>query len=112
MTRGEIWRVRIPFAPGHAQAGDRPALIVQDNSLIVALPTVLIIPFTSAPGASRFPGTLIVQPDGQNGLTLPSVALIFQLRALDKRDCVQRLGILDSQTLDQIFVILDKLLGR
>jgi mRNA-degrading endonuclease toxin of MazEF toxin-antitoxin module len=32
MKRGEVWRVRIPFAPGHAQAGDRPALIVQSVS--------------------------------------------------------------------------------
>jgi mRNA interferase MazF len=112
MRRGEIWRVRIPFASGHAQAGDRPALIVQEDSLIIALPTVLIVPFTSTPGASRFPGTLIVQPDGQNGLTLPSVALVFQLRALDKRDCVQQLGVIDTPTLDQVFVVLDQLLRR
>jgi mRNA-degrading endonuclease toxin of MazEF toxin-antitoxin module len=48
MRRGEIWRVRIPFAPGRAQAGDRPALIVQNDPFIASLPTVLIVPFTSA----------------------------------------------------------------
>lgn len=112
MTRGEIWRVRIPFAPGHAQAGERPAIIAQADLLIASLPTVLIVPFTSTPGAARFAGTLLVQPDGRNGLTTPSIALVFQLRALDKRDLIQRLGILDAQTLDEVFSLLDQLTGR
>jgi mRNA interferase MazF len=110
MTRGEVWRVRIPLAPGHAQAGTRPALIVQNDSLIASLPTVLIIPFTSTSGAARFPGTIAVSPDGQNGLTVPSVALVFQLRALDKRDCQQRIGVLDSKTLDGVLALIDQLI--
>ena len=112
MTRGEVWRVHIPFAPGHAQAGNRPALIVQADPFIASLPTVLIVPFTSTLAAARFAGTLVVQPDSQNGLTVPSVALVFQLRAVDKRDCLQRLGILNIQTLEQILVLLDQLTGR
>jgi mRNA interferase MazF len=112
MTRGEVWRVRIPYASGHAQAGERPAIVVQADPLIASLPTVLIVPFTSTAGASRFAGTLTVSPDAQNGLSLPSVALVFQLRALDKREFVQRLGVLDAQTLDQVFALLDQLTGR
>jgi mRNA interferase MazF len=110
MRRGEVWRVRIPFAPGHAQAGDRPALIVQNDPFIASLPTVLIVPFTSTMAAARFSGTLIVSPDGQNGLTVPSVALAFQLRALDKRDCLQRLGVLDAATLDRVLALIDQLI--
>lgn len=110
MNRGEIWRVRIPFAPGHAQAGERPALIVQNNPFTSSLPTVLIVPFTSTPGATRFPGTLVVQPDGRNGLKLPSVALVFQLRALDKRSCQQRLGVLDQSVFDDVLALIDHLI--
>jgi hypothetical protein len=54
----------------------------------------------------------LVSPDGQNGLTVPSVALIFQATAIDKTNCLPRLGVLDSRTLDQIFAELDKLTGR
>ncbi len=110
MKRGEVWRVRIPFTSGHAQAGDRPALIVQNDSYLGSLPTVLIIPFTSAAGAGRFAGTISIQPDGANGLTLPSIALVFQLRAVDKRDCLQRLGVLDDQTLSKLTSILADLI--
>lgn len=69
----------------------RPAVLVQDDSFLAALPTVLIVPFTGSRSALRFPGTVLVQPDGQNGLTAPSVALVFQTRALDQRSCLQRL---------------------
>jgi mRNA interferase MazF len=85
---------------------------VQEDSFNASLPTVLVIPFTSTATAKRFPGTLVVQPDGQNGLTLPSVALVFQLTALDQRDCLLCLGVLDAQTLDQVFAVMDQLTGR
>jgi mRNA interferase MazF len=55
---------------------------------------------------------VLVQPDGQNGLTVPSVALVFQLRALDKRFYLRRLGVLDPATLGQLFAELDKLTWR
>ena len=112
MHKGEVWRVRLPAASGHRQAGERPAVIVQEATFIASLPTVFVIPFTSSVAASRFPGTLVVQPDGQNGLTLPSVALVFQFGPVDKRDCLHRLGVLDDQTLNQPFALVDQLTGR
>jgi mRNA interferase MazF len=110
MKRGEVWRVSLPTVPGHTQAGRRPAVIVQDDQFSTSLP--LVVPFTGTQAAARFPGTLLVPPDVQNGLAVPSVALVFQLTALDQRNCLQRLGILDSATLNQIFSLLDKLTGR
>ena len=112
MKRGEIWRVNLPTVPGHPQSGIRPAVIVQEDRATASLPTVLIVPFTGTKAATRFPGTLAVQPDAQNGLTMPSVALVFQLTAIDKSNCLQLLGVLDPATLDQLFAALDKLTGR
>jgi mRNA interferase MazF len=98
--------------PGHTQGGIRPAIIVQEDQATASLPTVLIVPFTGTQAALRFPGTLAVQADGRNGLTVPSVALVFQLTALDQSNCLQYLGELDPATLNQIFAELDKLTGR
>jgi mRNA interferase MazF len=112
VQRGEVWQVDLPITPGHAQVGERPALIVQADPFIATLPTVSIVPFTGTRSAARFPATVLVQPAGQNGLTVPSIALVFQMRALDKRYFRHRLGILDAATLDRIFAELDKLTGR
>jgi mRNA-degrading endonuclease toxin of MazEF toxin-antitoxin module len=71
-----------------------------------------MVPFTSTQAALRFPGTRAVQPDGRNGLTVTSVALVFQLTALDQSNFLQYLGQLDPATLDQLFAALDKRTGR
>ncbi len=82
MQQGEIWRVQLPFGGGREQAGERPALIIQANSFMQTLPLILVVPFTGELAASRFDGTLTVQPDKLNGLTKASVALVFQTRAI------------------------------
>lgn len=109
MKKGEVWRVRFPSVSGHTQAGERPAVIVQNEPYLSALPIVWIVPFTGKLAAARFPGTITVQPDGQNGLTLPSVALVFQLSAQDKTNLLDYLGELDSQSLDQILDLIEKI---
>lgn len=111
MRRGEVWRVRLPPASGHAQSGDRPALVVQNDVFTATLPTVLVVPFTGNVAAARFAGTLRVDPDGKNGLTTPSIALAFQLRAIDQRDCVQRLGEVDAATLAVVISLIKDLAG-
>jgi mRNA interferase MazF len=111
MKKGDIWRVSIPAAPGHAQTGERPAIILQELAFNNSLATTMIVPLTSKLAAARFSGTLIVQPDANNGLTAPSVALVFQLRTLDQRNCLTRMGTLDSTILDQVFDKLDELTG-
>jgi mRNA interferase MazF len=109
MKKGEVWRVRFPTAPGRTQAGERPAVIVQNEPSLSSSPVVLAVPFTSQLAATRFAGTLQVQPDGLNGLSMPSVALIFQLGAQDKRNLLNRLGELDPTTLDAIPAIVRQL---
>ena len=111
MKKGEVWRVRLPAASGHAQTGDRPAIIVQNDQHIAALPTVLVVPLTGTRAASRFLGTVAIQPDGRNGLTIPSVALVFQVRALDKNALLPRMGEVDASTLDQVMQTLVDLTG-
>lgn len=110
MKKGEVWRVRMPVDAGRAQAGERPAIIMQNEPYLTALPTILIIPFTSNLATSRFGGTLVVQPTGGNGLFTPSVALVFQLSAQDRRNVLYRLGDLDANTLGLVEALVQKLL--
>jgi mRNA interferase MazF len=109
MLKGEVWRVRLPTGVGHKQAGERPAVVVQNAPFIASLPTVVVIPFTGTLAAARFSGTLVVQPDRTNGLTVPSVALVFQVGAVDKQALLVRLGTLDPSTLGQLLSLLHQL---
>jgi mRNA interferase MazF len=72
---------------------------------------VMVIPFTSQLGAKRFPHTIVVQPTAQNGLTMESILLVSQLRAIDVRRLQATLGQLDSNTMslvnDEIRYMLD-----
>ncbi|MBI3813862.1 MAG: type II toxin-antitoxin system PemK/MazF family toxin [Nitrospinae bacterium] len=83
--------VEIPPSGGHEQAGLRPAVIVQTIAS-EKLPTVLIVPLTSKQKAADFPFAFIIEPDRLNNLDTVSVALIFQLRAIDKRRVKNKIG--------------------
>jgi mRNA interferase MazF len=87
-------------------------VIVQDAAFGQSSPLVLVVPLTSQATALRFPGTVVVAATPTNGLTLPSVALVFQIRALDRSRFVRRLGEVSDQILDTIFAELDNLTGR
>jgi mRNA interferase MazF len=80
MKRGDIVLVNLPQAAdgaGHEQVGTRPALIVHDDATSDTLSVVMIVPFTSNLNAQRFPHTILVQPSKANGLSMPSVLLVF-----------------------------------
>lgn len=86
-TFGDIVKVELPppVGPsGHEQFGYRPAIVVQDNIKFRSLPTVIIVPLTANPSASRFLGTFFIKKTPINGLTEDSIAMVFQIRAIDK----------------------------
>lgn len=113
MKRGDIVLVELPQAntSGHEQEGPRPALIVHDDATNNQLSVVMIVPMTSNLKAQSFSHTILVQPSSQNGLSMPSVLLIFQLRAIDKRRIKRTLGTLETSIMEQVSVEMKKLLG-
>jgi mRNA interferase MazF len=78
---------------GSEQAGKRPVLVFQDNRLLTATRTVLVIPFTTNLKMQKLPSCVLV-PLGEGGLRQESVALCHQLRAVDKDRLLERWGAL------------------
>ena len=114
MTRGDIVLVNLPqTADGasHEQAGTRPALVVHDDATSGTLSVIMIVPFTSNLKAQRFPHTILVQPSKQNGLTAPSVLLVFQLRAIDKQRVSKKIGSLEDELMGKVNQGIKDLLG-
>jgi mRNA-degrading endonuclease toxin of MazEF toxin-antitoxin module len=109
MNVGDIYWVEFPARGGRAQTGRRPAIIVQKES---TLPTVLLIPLTTQQDALRFPGTILIEPDGNNNLRQPSVALVFQLTAVDKNFIKNKVGIISKDKIKEIWLAFNELTER
>ena len=112
LSQGEIYWVAFPVRGGREQEGQRPALIVQGETFLQSLPTIWVVPITSNLRAARFPGTIRIDPDDRNGLTVLSVSLVFQLQAIDKRRLLRLAGKITPSQLDRVLAMIDLLLGR
>ena len=110
MQEGDVYYVEIPMSRGHEQAGLRPAIIVQASG-IEKLPTVLIVPLTSKLKAADFPFTFLIEPDLINNLDVTSVALVFQLRAIDKRRLKNKIGKIGREKIEIIKKMLKDIMG-
>lgn len=110
MQRGDIHWVELGEPHGHRQAGRRPAIVIQSQAFMEALPTVLMVPLTTQIEALRFPATVLIEPDEQNGLRRPSVALVFQTAPVDKRFILERLGRISDYQLSTLEGVIRSLL--
>ena len=106
MSIGDIHWVQLPTAHGREQRGRRPAIILQDEQYAGGLPVILVIPLTTTRTTLRFAGTTSIQPTTENGLRQVSVALVFQLRAIDRRRIEERIGSVSREVLNEIFAEL------
>jgi mRNA interferase MazF len=107
VRRGEVWYADLPVPSGeqgHEQIGMRPVVIVLSDLSPATNPMVMIVPLTSQQEALRFPHTISVLPSPQNGLTLPSVLLVFQMRAVSRARFKKRIGLLE----ERIITLLDQ----
>ena len=112
MVPGELYWADLPPANGHAQAGLRPVMVLQDDGPGRPLPTVLIVPLTRTQAATRFAGTVFLPASAANNLPADSVLLVFQLRALDRRQFRRPIGAVEPTILALVYEALDRLTGH
>lgn len=101
VKRGEIWLADLNPIQGSEQAGVRPVLIFQNDTINRFTATVLAIPFTTNLRRASLP-SCVRMSKGEGGLTNDSVALCHQLRALDRTRLRRKLGTVRQDTLSAI----------
>ena len=79
MARGDVLLVTLPPSDRREQSGRRPAIAVQTD--LAGEPMLLVAPVTSNLAALRFAFSVRVEPSSDNGLTTPSVVMVFQMRS-------------------------------
>jgi mRNA interferase MazF len=106
MKNGDIWLVDLSDAKGHEQRGDRPAIVVGSANGLT-----LVIPLTSNINSARFSHTYNISPNSHNGLDIESIALVFQIVALDRDRFQHRIGVINEQERLAIVALIRDLLN-
>ncbi|HAT13526.1 MAG TPA: PemK family transcriptional regulator [Microcoleaceae bacterium UBA11344] len=99
--RGEIWIANLDPTQGSEQAGVRPTIIFQNDTISRYTTTVIGIPLTTNLRRASLPSCVLI-PGGEGGLTQDSVALCHQLRVLDKTRLRNKIGEVNPEILVQL----------
>lgn len=93
----------VDFGPasGPEQAGIRPAIILQDDSLGQVFATTIVVPLTTNLRRLSLPTTLLLNA-GEGGLPRDSVALCYQVQVRGKARLIQRLGEISPERLSDL----------
>ena|SRR3989338_308196 len=108
--RGEIWIVNFDPSVGAEIKKSRPALMLQNDIANEHSPITIVAAITSKFDEKLYP-TEVPIPQGEGGLEQVSVALLNQIRSVDKRRLIKKLGILRNETMRDIETALKISIG-
>lgn len=102
MRRGEVYDARLSPTEGSEQMGVRPVVIVSRDAINANSPVIVIVPLTSAANVRRpYPNNALIA-QGEGGVTVDSVALGGQVRAIAKSRLLRRRGALSDSALREV----------
>lgn len=108
--RGEIYLVNFDPTVGAEIQKTRPALILQNDIANRHSPITIVAAITSQFEEPLYPTEVLLSvPEG--GLSVDSVVLLNQIRSIDKRRLVRRLGAVRPDTMEQVERALQISLG-
>jgi len=100
-NRGEVFLVNFDPTTGAEIKKTRPALIVQNDIANQNSPITIVAAITSQFEEPLYPTEVrIRRPEG--GLSANSVVLLNQIRSIDKRRLVKRMGTLRNDTMAKV----------
>jgi mRNA interferase MazF len=88
----------------------RPALIIQTDYANRTSPITIVAAISSRFDMPLYPTEVLIQPP-EGGLTTPSVALLNQIRSIDRRRLVKRLGKLKPETMRRVNQAIELSMG-
>jgi len=99
--RGEVYVVNFDPTIGAEIKKTRPALILQNDVANRYSPITIVAAITSRVDEALYPSEVLVRaPEG--GLGVDSVVLLNQVRSIDKRRLIKRIGVLKHDTMRKV----------
>lgn len=111
MKRGEIWLIDLDLGFGQEIRKKRPALVISADSFNNSLHTIIIIPFSSRIPQVLSPEMVVVLPSKNTGIEKKSVILSLLIRSVDKDRLIKKIGLLQSEKLEEVEDSLRLVLG-
>ncbi len=110
--RWNVFLANLDPVIGSEQGKTRPVLVISEDQINRILPVVNVLPVTTRKsGRKVYPNEVLI-PKGVGGLTKESMVLCYQIRTLDKKRLIKKLGAIDSVELqEKIFEALFFQLG-
>ncbi|MBU1136733.1 MAG: type II toxin-antitoxin system PemK/MazF family toxin [Nanoarchaeota archaeon] len=94
IKRGDIFLANLEPIKGSEQGGTRPVLIIQNNLGNKFSPTTIVSPITSKIYEKEHPTNVEIKKE-ESGLKVDSTILLNQIRTIDKKRLVKKLGSLN-----------------
>ncbi|CAD6491690.1 MAG: PemK-like, MazF-like toxin of type II toxin-antitoxin system [Candidatus Argoarchaeum ethanivorans] len=86
---------------GSEQGKTRPVLVISGEEINQILPVVNVLPVTSKkPGRRIYPNEVLI-PAEIGGLDRESIVLCYQIRTLDKRRLIRKIGRIEDLEVQQ-----------
>ena len=99
--RGELYLVNFEPTVGAEIRKTRPALVLQNDIANRHSPLTIVAAVTSKFDETLYPTeVLVTAPEG--GLSVDSVVLLNQIRSIDRRRLVRRLGAIRGSTMERV----------
>jgi mRNA interferase MazF len=100
--RGDVFTADLEPHEGSEQGGTRPVVVVSRDALNKFSPIVVVVPITDAANKKKVYPSHVQVAAGIAGLTMDSLVLCEQVRAINKTRLKRQLGKLDKAKLTSI----------
>lgn len=101
MNRSDVWLVNLDPTIGSEIRKTRPAIVVSPDELNDAMHTVVVVPLTTG---RAYPFRIQTRVGGK-----PGVAAVDQIRTVDKRRLVKRIGRIGQETVRKLHAAIHEM---
>jgi mRNA interferase MazF len=102
MLRGDVFMANLEPHEGSEQGGTRPVVIVSRDALNIVSPVVVVCSITEAANKKKTYPSHVRVSAGTGGLTLESIVVCEQVRAISKTRLRQQRGKFDRTVMTSI----------
>jgi mRNA interferase MazF len=102
VQRGEVFLANLQPTQGSEQGGTRPVIVISRDAINKSSTVVVVVPTTDAANKAKLYPSHVLLKAGVAGLSLDSIALGEQVRAINKTRLVKLLGRLNRAELTLI----------